>query len=156
MKDHLDERQYQIELKIAYRCFIAMYIACAALALIGLIAGSDLKSVLGETAVLVIGGCLYLFGIVKNGLWTSSKTSGEKNSDKMSILRSLIGSILCSAVFSVFYGIAISRRAGGSVSLGMPIGFFFIGITLLCFLTLFLLGKFSKREAQKLENKYED
>ncbi len=114
MKNHLDERQYQIELKIAYRCFIAMYIACAALALLGLITGGDLKSVLGETAVLVIGGCLYLFGIVKNGLWTSLKTSGEKSYSKMSILRSLTGSILCSAVFSVFYGIAISRIAEGS------------------------------------------
>jgi hypothetical protein len=37
-----------------------------------------------------------------------------------------------------------------------PIGFFFVGIALLCFLTLLLLGKFSKQEEQKLETKYED
>lgn len=64
-KTGLDERQERVIERIGAESFLVMFLACAAVITIELIRGWDIKSVLGETAVLAAGGIIYLFGSIK-------------------------------------------------------------------------------------------
>lgn len=148
-KSGLDERQQQVVSRAGEISFYVMFGICVAAILVQLILDGNLRNVIGETVVLLAGGITCLIGGVKNGIWT-------RNNCEMTAGQNLLGSILCSAVFSVFYAIAVSRKTGGDVNIAKYVVLFFLGITVLCFLCLTIMGKLAHNKKEKLEEKYSE
>ena len=69
MKNGLDERQNQEIARIGMYGFYAMFIASAAVIVAELIWKGTWEVVIGETVVFLTGGCLYLIGCMKKGIW---------------------------------------------------------------------------------------
>lgn len=142
-RSRLDERQQQEVSRTGEISFYVMFGICTAVILIQLILEGSLRNVIGETIVLFAGGITCLAGGIKNGIW--SRTNRDLTPGQ-----NLFGSILFSAVFSIFYAAALGRKAGDDVNIAKYVVFFFLGITALCFLCLTILGKTARRKKRNL------
>lgn len=148
-KSGLDERQQQLVSRTGEISFYVMFGVCAAVILVQLILYGNPERVLGETLVLIAGGATCLAGGIKNGIWTRSNR-------EMTAGQNLLGSTVCGAVFTVFYALALGRKAGADVNISKYVVFFFVGITALCFLCLTIMGKAARSKKEKLEKKYSE
>ena len=150
MKQFFDERQTQTAEHLGTISFYVIFLVSITAILIQLtFFSAPLQNVLGETAAVLTGGLVYLSGCIKNGLWSSDKT-------KSSWRENLILSLVCSGIFSIFYGFAISRKASADTAIGKYVCFFFIGITLISFIVTTLLGAGARKQERKQEEKYSD
>lgn len=148
MKEKYDERQEQIANQIGTWSFRLMFGICTVVIVAEFMWKGNLELVAGETIVLVTGGAVSLAGAVKRGIWTGA----EK---KMTMGQNLIMSILFSVIFSAFYAVAISRRAGADAA-GRAVPVFFFGVTVLGFIVLSVMGYFADRQRERQEQKYDD
>lgn len=149
MKNGLDERQNQEIARIGMYGFYAMFIASAAVIVAELIWKGTWEVVIGETVVFLTGGFLYLIGCMKKGIWT-------KSGRDMTVGQSAFLSVIFSAIFTVFYCLAISQKAGIQENLSKYAAAFFVGISVLCFLCLVIMGKISQKSREKQEKKYSE
>ncbi|MDO4274177.1 MAG: hypothetical protein Q4D16_10935 [Eubacteriales bacterium] len=148
-KRGLDERQEQVAAKIGALSFYVMFGVCLLVILGELIWKGNLESVIGETIVFVAGGITCLIGCIRNGIWNNTGKD-------MTIGQNLLESVICSGIFSVLYALILSRKVGDSVNVGKYAVFFFIGIFILCFICLMVLGKLARSRKEKQEEKYSD
>lgn len=150
MKNNLDERQNQEIHKIAASAFCVMYIISTLSILIQLILlNADFKNIIGETLTLLGGGIVYLVLCIKKGLFLCK-------GKRLTWMENMIGSILCSGIFSVFYSMTLRKKGNTSIPIGLSAACFFVGITLLCFIVLFIMGKCSAHAEKEKEQKYEE
>lgn len=149
MKNELDERQNQIVDKVGKISFLVMFWVCAAVIIGEMFWKGSIENVAGETVIFLAGGITYLIGSIKNGIWS-------RQNRKMSIGQIFMGSVICSGIFSVIYAVLISQKAAGSEAVMKYTGFFFIGITALSFLCLYIMGKITEAQNRKQEEKYSE
>lgn len=154
MKRYLDERQSQALGKYAMGSFTVMYIVCAVAIVVQLyIENGDFSQVLGETIIMLTGGIIYLYGVTKTGTFSANGICKGKNS----IFVNIGISIFVSGVFSLAYCMIISKLAKNEITnLGKVAATFFVGIEVLCFVVLALMGVLSDREKRKSEKKYDE
>lgn len=154
MKQYLDERQSQALGKYAMESFAVMYLVSAAAIVVQLYVGNgNLSLVSGETIIMLVGGTVYLYGVVKTGTFSANGVYKGKNR----IFVNISISIFISAVFSMAYGIIINKLAKNeTISTGKYIAIFFVGIAILCFVVLIVLGGFSERRQKEADKKYGD
>lgn len=148
-KSGLDERQEQLMAKTGALSFYVMFAVCMLVIIVELIWKGSLENVIGETIVFAAGGITCLAGCIKNGIW-------NKTGKDMTIGENLLESVICSGIFSVLYAMALSRKVGDNVSIGKYVVFFFIGISILCFICLLVLGKLARSRKEKQEEKYSE
>lgn len=119
--------------------FALTFGACAVLIIIQLIATGELTAVLGETAVLFIGGATYIGVMTYNGIWETNLKFKSP-----SITDGLI-SIVCAGIFAVIL-IVIYIRLGATTSQAVQISLiFFVGIAIVSFVLLRILAHFNDR-----------
>lgn len=147
MKTKLDERQAQEAAKIGTICFYAMYAVCAVSIPVQLITTGNLENVIGETAALLVGGIIFLFGYIRKGLSSAAPRT---------FIRSLLESMGFSAVFTVLYALALRRKAGAEADITTAVLLFFAGITVLTFLALKLTNFMTECRRRQQEQKYSD
>lgn len=154
MKQYLDERQSQALHRYAMGSFAVMYIACAVSIIVQMYVGNgDLSLVLGETIIMLAGGIVYLYGVIKTGTFSANGICKGKSS----IFVNVSISIFISAIFSMAYCMIINKMAkDATINIGKYTAMFFVGIAVLCFVVLTVLGMFSDRERRKSEKKYDD
>lgn len=154
MKRYLDERQSQALGKYAMGSFTVMYIVCAVAIVVQLYIGNgDFSQVLGETIIMLTGGIIYLYGVTKTGTFSANGICKGKNS----IFVNIGISIFVSGVFSLAYCMIISKLAINEITnLGKVAATFFVGIEVLCFVVLAIMGVLSDREKRKSEKKYDE
>ena len=129
--------------KAGNTAFGVMFIICAMAILVQLIITGDALMTLGETVILIIGGIVYIWIIVRNGMWsTSSKIKSTPLSDALI-------SIVCSGIFTAAYVLFIMNKGADQEILARAAILFFIGISILEFVVLRLLAFFSKRNTKK-------
>ena len=148
-KNGLDERQEQITAKAGALGFYVMFLTAVFVILVQLLWNGSIENVIGETLILIAGGVTCLVGYVKNGIWTNNQSS-------MSVWQNLLGSVVCSGIFSVLYGIVIRKKAGPDVEIAGYVAAYFLGVTALCFICLALLGRTARKKRKKQEAKYLD
>ncbi len=141
------EEEKKKAVKIGNVSFWIIYLTCAAAIALQLVLFADLKLVAGETAALAIGGISYLVLITREGVWDAGA------SKKRTPINDVVLSVLFAGAFSILYAITIFRMSGGSEKTPLYTGLFFIGISVLCFLTLRLLAFWSYRERRRKEMK---
>lgn len=149
MMKKLDERQELMANRVSTKSFYIMFIVCTAAILLQIIWRGNLESVLGETFVFLAGGITYLTGNIRNAQWT-------KTGEKMTVVQNLLLSMICSGIFSVLYALAIRRKAGEGVFIAKLVVFFFIGITVLGFVVLSIMGKIAQNRKEEQEKKYSE
>ena len=145
----LDERQELAANKIGMISFRVMFVLCPVIIVAEMLWKGNLELVIGETIVFLAGGIICLAGNIRNGSWT-------KSGNQMSIFQNLLLSATCSGIFSVIYALVISRKVNGIVSIARVVVLFFIGITVLCFAVLTVMGKAAQSKKEAQEKKYMD
>ncbi len=148
-KSGLDERQEWVAFRIGTYSFYVMFVVCMIVIIAELIWKGDLGNVLGETIIFVAGGGSFLIGCIKSGMWT-------KTGWKMSTLQNLLGGIIFSGIFTAFYAVALSRKLSGNVNITKYVILFFLGISVLCFVCLEILGRLAQSKKEKQERKYSE
>ncbi|MCI9547521.1 MAG: hypothetical protein HFH60_12705 [Lachnospiraceae bacterium] len=147
MRRGLDERQNQLVDRIGARSAYVMFWISAAVIVAELIWLGNFRVVVGETIIFLVGGLTCLAGCLKDGIW-------EKEGSNMSAGHSILLSVICSGVFSIFYAFAISRKVGEDVNVTKYVAAFFIGISLICFVILQIMGKIARVNRRRQEDKY--
>lgn len=147
IKKGLDERQDQLVNRIGARSFNVMFFVCAAAIVAEVIVMGTFEAVIGETIIFLAGGLTCVAGCVRNGIW--AKGGGD-----MSVGHSLLLSVVCTGIFSVFYAIAMERKTGGEADVARATVCFFIGISLVAFLVLLFLGRAARKKREDQEERY--
>lgn len=154
MNKYLDERQEQSLGRYAVISFYIMYVISAIAIVVQLyVGGGNLLLVLGETIIMVAGGVVYLYGIVKTGTFSANGICKGKTG----ILVNICISILVSSIFSLTYGIILNGMSKNeTINIGKVVAMFFAGITVLCIAVLEIMRKISINVNRKNEMKYMD
>jgi transcriptional regulator with XRE-family HTH domain len=124
--------------------FGIMFLACALAIIIQIFMTGNLSLVAGETVIMVGGGLVYIYFLVRNGAWEH----GKKNSAK----KDFLVSVLCTAIFSVVYYFLIRNRAD-AVSVVIGAICFFVVITMVSYGFLRMLAFCSRKKAEKIRGK---
>ena len=95
----------------------------------------EMKELLdGETLIALVGGTVYAFIMVHNGIWDKGLSARE------ALWRDFLTSVICAGIFSVFYGICL-RRMGASEKQIIYFALSFLGgITIVAFIVLRILS----------------
>lgn len=132
--------------KAGNMAFGIMFAICAVMIVVQLAVTGDLLLTMGETAALVIGGAVYIFIMIHNGIWeTGSKIKSTPFYDA-------VISAVCSGAFTVIYVLFLSSKTGAEDQMiARAALLFFVGIAILSFVVLRLLAFFSNRRKTTLE-----
>lgn len=130
-------------LKAGNTAFLTMFGICTAAIIIQLLSSFNLSDVLGETTAMILGGIVYIYIMVHNGIWSS----GTKF--KNSTLSDAVVSIVCSAIFSVLYAFCLFRLGASTEKIAPIALLFFAGIAVIGFIVLRLLAYLNRKKQSK-------
>lgn len=141
MKKIVDERQ-ELELMRVERLGFWVLYAAIAVDIIAkiLFLGISPKDLLGETASFALGSLVIFIGCIRRGLWTYHS------------IPTLKGHLLYSAIFSIIFGVLFYI----AVSSGAAAFAFTIFIFIIMFVILFIMGKYTLKRQEKLNNEYDE
>ena len=111
-----------------------MFLISVGAIIIQLLLTVNLRFVLGETLIALVGGTVYAFIMIHNGIWDKGLSARE------ALWRDFLTSVICAGIFSVFYGICL-RRMGGKRKANNTLCFVLLGgITIVAFIVLRILS----------------
>lgn len=93
----------QKALKAGNLAFASMFLISVGAIIIQLLLAVNLRLVLGETLIALVGGIVYAFLMVHNGIWDKGLSQRE------ALWRDFLTSVICAGIFSVLYGICLGR-----------------------------------------------
>lgn len=107
--------------------------------IIQLLLAVNLRLVLGETLIALVGGIVYAFLMVHNGIWDKGLSQRE------ALWRDFLTSVICAGIFSVLYGICLGRM-GATEKQTIYLSLLFLGgITIIAFIVLRVLSYFNRK-----------
>jgi transcriptional regulator with XRE-family HTH domain len=124
--------------------FGLMFLACALAIVIQIFMTGNLSLVVGETVIMVGGGLVYIYSMVRNGVWEQGKKSSAK--------KDFLVSVLCTGIFSVVFYL-LTRNKADTVSVVVGTICFFVVFTLISYGFLRMLAFFSRKKAEKIRDK---
>ena len=128
----------QKALKAGNLAFASMLLISVGAIIIQLLLAVNLRLVLGETLIALVGGIVYAFIMVHNGIWDKGLSVRE------ALWRDFLTSVICAGIFSVFYGICL-RRMGATEKQTIYFALLFLGgITIVAFIVLRVLSYFNR------------
>lgn len=99
--------------------FRIMFLVCAVAVIIQMIMTGNLSLVIGETVILVAGGLVYIYYMVKNGAWDEKQTKSTRKRD-------LTVSIICTGIFSMAFCVMLKENMDFMYAIGGAICFFIV------------------------------
>jgi transcriptional regulator with XRE-family HTH domain len=126
--------------------FGLMFLACALAIVIQIFMTGNLSLVVGETVIMVVSGLVYIYFLVRNGVWER----GKKNSAK----KDFIVSVICTGIFSVVYYF-LTREHADAVFVVVGVICFFIVFTAVSYGFLRMLAYCSRKKAEKIMDKHD-
>lgn len=139
----------QKALKAGNLAFAAMFLISVGAIIIQLLLTVNLRLVLGETLIALVGGTVYVFIMVHNGIWEKGLSATE------ALWKDFLISVICAGIFSVFYGICLRKMGAGEKQMIDFALFFFGGITTAAFIVLRVLSYFSQKRCRTAVKKRE-
>lgn len=128
----------QKALKAGNLAFASMFLISVGAIIIQLLLAVNLRLVLGETLIALVGGIVYAFIMVHNGIWDKGLSARE------ALWRDFLTSVICAGIFSVFYGICL-RRMGATEKQTIYFALLFLGgIIIVAFIVLRVLSYFNR------------
>lgn len=150
LTNNLDERQEKQLLHIEKNgCWFAFWALIASIFIQEKIFGiNNVKALAGEYIVFFSLAIYLTIGCIKNGIWDRHL----KANPKTNMITSLIAAVLAPIAFIfVNYG-----KFKENVSVITVFAVMAISVFIICFLLLSLLSMLYKKQAEKLENQYEE
>lgn len=132
----------QKALKAGNLAFASMFLISVGAIIIQLLLTVSLRFVLGETLIALVGGIVYAFIMVHNGIWDKGLSARE------ALWRDFLTSVICAGIFSVFYGICLRRMGVDEKQMINFALFFFGGITIAAFIVLRILSYFNQKRCR--------
>ncbi len=129
----------QKALKAGNLAFALMFLISVGAIIIQLLLAVKLRLVLGETLIALVGGIVYAFLMVHNGIWDKGLSQRE------ALWRDFLTSVICAGIFSVLYGICLGRM-GATEKQTIYLSLLFLGgITIVAFIVLRVLSYFNRK-----------
>lgn len=153
MKKIVDERQEKDLLKAEHYGFWVMFWGlCAVIMYQILFVDNGITKVLGETAVLLVGGIVVLIVCIKKGAWCYSSEPTLKNY----LFYDVIFTVVYGAIYAVEKYMHSNYFKENIKMLVISTGIYSVFTFVLLFAVLFICGTFVKRRRKKLEDEFED
>ena len=130
----------QKALKAGNLAFASMFLISVGAIIIQLLLTVNLRLVLGETLIALVGGTVYAFIMVHSGIWDKGLSARE------ALWRDFLTSVICAGIFSVFYGICLRRMGAGEKQTIHFALLFLGGITIVAFIVLRTLSYFNRNK----------
>lgn len=99
--------------------FRIMFLVCALAVIMQMIVTGNISLVVGETVILVAGGLVYIYYLVKNGAWDEKQTKSTRKRD-------LAVSIICTGIFSIAFCLVLMENMDFMRAIGGAICFFIV------------------------------
>lgn len=128
--------------------FRIMFLVCAVAVIIQMIMAGNLSLVTGETVIMVAGGLVYIYYMVKNGAWDEKQTKSTRKRD-------LAVSIICTGIFSMAFCVMLKENMDFMYAIGGAICFFIVFSTG-SYAVLRGISCLSKMKSDKLKDNYTD
>lgn len=136
--------QKQKAASVGNLAFGIMFVLCALVIVIQMLATGSLSLVFGETVVLAVGGIVYTILLVRNGAWENG--TGFKSTP----IRNLRTSLICSGISAVVYLFMMKKNAGFDRVIWAAVCFFVV-FTVVMYAVLSILAFFSRRRESSLK-----
>ncbi len=134
----------QKALKAGNLAFASMFLISVGAIILQLLLAVNLRLVLGETLIALVGGIVYTFIMVQNGIWDKGLSQRE------ALWRDFLTSLICAGIFSVFYGICLGRM-GATEKQTIDLSLLFLGgVTIVAFIVLRVLSYFNRKRRRTL------
>lgn len=130
----------QKALKAGNRAFTSMFLISVGAIIIQLLLTVNIRLVLGETVSALVGGVVYAFIMVHNGIWDKGLSERE------ALWRDFFTSVICAGIFSVFYGLCLGRMGATEKQMIYLSLLFLGGITIAAFIVLRILAYFNRKK----------
>ncbi len=124
--------------------FCIMFLVCAVTIVVQMFMDGGFPLIMGETVVLLAGGLIYIFFVVKNGAWNGAVIKSTQKKD-------LIISLICVGIFSFLFYLIIKKNMAALQAAGISVCFFVI-LSALSFVLLRGLSCLSQRKSDKLKD----
>lgn len=138
------ELEKQRAVKAGNLSFSVMFFVCAIAIVLQMFVTGSLSLVIGETVILVTGGLVYLYFIVKNGAWGTFTPSTPK--------KDLAVSSLCAGMFSIAFYFILMKKTDFIYAIGGAVCFFAV-IFVAAYILLRLLSYLSEKRLHKMNNR---
>lgn len=138
------ELEKQRALKAGNLSFSVMFFVCTIAIVLQMFVTGSLSLVIGETVILVTGGLVYLYFIVKNGAWGTFTLSTPK--------KDLAVSSLCAGMFGIAFYFILMKKTGFIYAIGGAVCFFAV-IFVAAYILLRLLSYLSEKRLHKMNNR---
>lgn len=125
--------------------FCIMFLICAMTIIAQILMTGNLSLIIGETAVLLAGGLIYIFFIVTNGGWNGSLVKSTPKKD-------FIVSLICVGIFSIAFYLLLKEHTARPPAIGIAICFFIV-FSVISYALLRGLSHLSQRKSDKLKDK---
>ncbi len=124
--------------------FVIMFLVCAMIIVARMLMAGNLSLIIGETVILLAGGLVYIFCVVKNGAWNGAMMKSTPKKD-------LIVSFICVGIFSILFFLILKKNVAIPQAIKTAVCFFIVLSTISYFL-LRGLGYLSQRKSDKLKD----
>ncbi len=123
--------------------FSIMFLVCVVTIVVQMLMDGSFPLIIGETVVLFTGGLIYIFSVVKNGVWNGAITKSTPKKD-------LIISLICVGIFSIIFYLILQKNVATLQAFGLSVCFFAI-LSALSYALLRGLSCLSQRKSDKLK-----
>ena len=125
--------------------FRIMFLVCALAVIIQMVVTGNMSLVVGETVIMVAGGLVYIYYMVKNGAWDERQTKSTRKRD-------LVVSMICTGIFSIAYYLVLKKNVDFIYAIGGAICFFIV-FSAGSYAFLRGISRLSKKKSDKLKGK---
>lgn len=124
--------------------FVIMFLVCAVTIVAQMLMTGNLSLIIGETVILLAGGLIYIFSVVKNGAWNGAMMKSTPKKD-------LIVSLICVGIFSILFFLILKKNVATTQAIGIAVCFFIVLLTISYFMLRGLVY-LSQRKSDKLKD----
>lgn len=124
--------------------FVIMFLVCAVTIVAQMLITGNLSLIIGETVILLAGGLIYIFSVVKNGAWNGAMMKSTPKKD-------LIVSLICVGIFSILFFLILKKNVATTQAIGIAVGFFIV-LSIISYFMLRGLACLSQRKSDKLKD----
>lgn len=123
--------------------FSVMFLVCGAAIIVQILMTGNLSLVTGETTVLLTGGLIYIFSVIKNGAWNGTRIKSTPKND-------FITSLICVSVFSIVFYLLLRKNIAAAQAAGIAVCFFII-LSAISYALLRGISHLSRKKSDKLK-----
>lgn len=138
-----NELEKQRATKAGSFSFVIMFLVCVVTIVMQMFMTENFSLIIGETVIMLSGGLIYIFCVVKNGAWNGAMMKSAPKKD-------LIVSILCAGIFGILFFLILKKNVATPQAIGIAVCFFIV-LSSISYFLLRGLAYLSQKKSDKLK-----